>query len=185
MVLRSASNQRRARHTHPSSGTPEESAERIRQLHAESCHDAVRDEARTLAQRLGLTQQRVQELSVCQEALREEVRAVMAHEHYAVVITGVDRRQPGGRGRRAGEPSCPCCRSPGCQSRRTRGRGNGAGNTRAQLLAQGDRCPRPLERGGYVREVPRVASPHSAPRPRDAGGHRLGTTPPRHTLKER
>ena len=73
-----------------SGASPEAIRERIQFLFGERAFDAVRDEAVTLAERLELSQQHLQKLAVYQEALRAKLESLTAHEHYAVVITGVE-----------------------------------------------------------------------------------------------
>jgi len=69
----------------------DETRERIQWFYGKKNLDALRDEAVTLANRVELTQHQIQKLGVLQEALRAKLEAVTAHEHYSVVITGIER----------------------------------------------------------------------------------------------
>jgi proteasome-associated ATPase len=69
----------------------DEAQQRIKWYFEENNLAGIRDEAVTLASKLALSMQHLQELSVLQEALRSKLQATMAHEYYSVVITDVER----------------------------------------------------------------------------------------------
>ncbi len=91
MTLEVADNTAPTEELSPIKLTPEGVKLRIQSLHGEQNHDAVRDEALALANKLELTQHRVRKLSAYHQELRHKLEALTAHEHYCVVITDVLR----------------------------------------------------------------------------------------------
>ena len=185
MATRAARSQRALNSLIPSADIPEETTKRIQFFYGKGNIDAVCNEALTLAGKLEQTQEHVQHLAVCQDALREKLEAVMAHEHYAVTITGVERN-----GSVVAEVA-------------------GLGNSRVQVGVHPDVDPEELlvgasalvsrERNCLLKVTAATSRwsdvatfekyldsprPHLGPRPRDAGGRGRCPQPPRHALEE-
>ena len=76
--------------SNPAASSMEMVRERIQHLAGQHNVDGLRDEAVQLVNKFEVMDQQFQKLSAGQSALREKMNALLAHEHYSVVITGVE-----------------------------------------------------------------------------------------------
>ena len=90
MPTRTRSRDRRSDATDSPSNHVAATMERIQALYGKRDCDALRDEAIVLTQRQEFTQHYIERLSACLDDLQKKVDSLVAHEHYQVVVTGVE-----------------------------------------------------------------------------------------------